>query len=245
MNKWFRSYRTDRPAPGRPAVRLLCLPHGGGGPSAFRTWARHAPDRVEILAACYPGRQDRIADPFAASLEQLADDLAEALAPLGDVPLALFGHSMGAALARETALRLTHRHGIVPAHVFVSGARAPQLLRRPRQLDDTSILAKIRELGSSSLDVLDDPDLLELALPAIRADFQLMARYIPYDAEPLDCPITAYSATRDPDCEVEAARAWSGWTRAGFALRVFPGDHFYLEPLERELVTDICRRLGE
>ena len=244
MSRWFRNYRPDGPAVDhRPAVRLLCLPHGGGGPAAFRTWAQHAPDDVEILAACYPGRQERFTDPFPESLEQLADDLADAVAPLGDVPLALFGHSMGAALARETALRLTARHRIAPAHLFVSGARAPHLLRRPPQRDDASILAKIRELGSSSVALLDDPDLLELALPAIRADFHLMARYLPVGTVPLDCPLTAYTATHDPDCEIPAARAWSAWTNSRFALRVFPGNHFYLEPLERDLVTDICRRL--
>jgi pyochelin biosynthetic protein PchC len=240
---WFRSYRAVERATARPAVRLLCLPHGGGSATAFRTWARHAPEQVEILAACYPGRQDRLTDPFPDSLEQLADSLTDALGPFTDAPLALFGHSMGAALAREVALRLPVRHGVQPVGLFVSGARAPHLLRRPKQSDDASVLAKIRELGSASLSALDDPGLLELALPSIRADFRLMADYRPRTADRVGCPLVAYTGTRDPDCEVPAARAWACWTTSDFALRTFPGGHFYLEPLERELVEDISLRL--
>ena len=65
---WFR---TIKRCPN-PRVRLLCFPHAGGAASFFRSWAEFVPDGVEAVAVRYPGREDRLFDPMADSLEDLA-----------------------------------------------------------------------------------------------------------------------------------------------------------------------------
>jgi surfactin synthase thioesterase subunit len=65
---------------------------------------------------CYPGREDRISDPLAERMEDLAGPLAAACAQLPAAPMAFFGHSMGASVAYETALRLDElRELVLPA----------------------------------------------------------------------------------------------------------------------------------
>src|SRR5205823_4375590 len=82
---------------------------------------------VEVCAVQLPGRQNRILEEPYTSLAALIAALAAALGPYFDRPFAFFGHSLGALIAFDLA-RALRRHGQPePAHLFVSGHRAPQL----------------------------------------------------------------------------------------------------------------------
>jgi pyochelin biosynthetic protein PchC len=223
-------------------VRLVCFPHAGGSASAYRTWPALLPADIEVLAVQYPGRQDRRHEACPADLHQLADAVTDALEPFRDRPLALFGHSMGASAAHEVALRLrdTAVHGL-----FVS-ARLPPRHHRPRDphQDDDALLADVRALDPADSAVLDDPDLRELLVPAIRADFRLADTYRPTAGPAVDVPVVAYVGDRDPCVSVWQMRAWAEITTAGFDVVVLPGDHFYLKANGERLAEDISLRLG-
>ena len=107
--QWFRSIRRQ----AKPEARLVCFPHAGGSASFFLDWADLMPAGVELLAVRYPGREDRILDPPAGSMDALVEPLLQACSALSDVPLAFFGHSMGAVVAHEVAQRLGDRKSVV------------------------------------------------------------------------------------------------------------------------------------
>ena len=56
--------------------------------------------------------------------------------------------------------------------------------------------------------------------------------------------MVAYLGDRDPGVTRPGVEAWSELTGGGFAVRSFPGDHFYLAPREAELTADIAERLA-
>ena len=222
-DSWIRDYH---PSPGG-AARLVCLPHAGGSATNYFAMAKALAPAVEVLAVQYPGRQDRRSEPFAGSVEELADGVTAALARWADRPLALFGHSMGATVAFEVARRMERP----PVHLFVSGRRSPT---RPRHttihtLSDDLLVAEMSRLGGTDPRVLADPEVLAMTLPVVRNDYRAVESYRYVPAAKLTCPITALVGDQDTQVTVEEASAWRELSTGPFELRVFPGGHFYLE----------------
>jgi pyochelin biosynthesis protein PchC len=238
---WLRRHRPAAPV----RRRLLCFAHAGGGPSGFRTWPRRLPADVEVLAVRYPGRQDRVAEDCVERMEVLADRITEAALPLCEVPTALFGHSMGAWLAYEVALRLQHRHGVTPSVLLVSGQRAPHLpdRRAVDAEDDDSLIAEVRRLGAYEPELFDDPELRELIMPSIRADFRVVRHYRPTAGGVVHAPVAGYVGDADTDVPEADVREWAAVTSVGFTHRALPGGHFYLLDQEAELLRDIAQKL--
>ncbi|CAL9654992.1 alpha/beta fold hydrolase [Streptomyces sp. Tu 3180] len=233
-NLWIRRFR---PSPDA-ADRLVCFPHAGGSASFYVPVAAALSPGVDVLAIQYPGRQDRRGEPAPASVAELADGVAAALAGWDDRPLTFFGHSMGALVAFETARR-AERAGSGPVRLFASGRRAPSRTRdeRVHTLDDDGVVAELRALAGTDAKVLQDEELLRMVLPAIRSDYRAVETYRCEPGARVRCPVTVLTGDADPRTTLEEARAWSGHTEAGCDVRVFSGGHFFLSERPDEVLA--------
>jgi medium-chain acyl-[acyl-carrier-protein] hydrolase len=220
--------RLERGGPGR--LRLICFPHAGAASYVYRQWIAHLPPHVELWGVHPPGRGERIRERPFHRIEPLVTALMDHL-PLDELhPFAFFGHSVGALVAFELTRRLHRERVIVPRHLFASGYRAPDLPMRRPPLHDAPRERFVRALeryGGIPRDVLDNAEMMELLLPAIRADFELAETYACDCREPLPCSITCYGGTEDDEAREEDLRGWQHYTDASFALQIFEGNHFF------------------
>lgn len=224
---WLRRYHPAGPG----AARLVCFPHAGGSASFFFPVSARLSPALDVVAVQYPGRQDRRAEPNIDSIAGIADAVLPALRPLGDGPLAFFGHSMGAVVAYEVALRL-ERAGAAPlVRVFVSGRRAPSRVRvgTVHERDDGGVIAELQSLSGTDSSLLDDAEARQMILPAVRADYRAIETYRDTPGRMLSCPVTALIGDSDPQVTAEEAGDWARHTTGPFDLRLFPGGHFYLQ----------------
>ncbi|MFF7449760.1 MULTISPECIES: alpha/beta fold hydrolase [unclassified Streptomyces] len=228
------------------ASRLVCLPHAGGTAGSYAGWAGRLPAGVELVAVQYPGRQDRLAEEPIGVMAEMADQLAQALRPLTDLPMALFGHSMGAIVSYELASLLERADGFVMDHVFVSARPAPHRAHgeQRHRLGDEDLIAAMRRLGGPDVVVYDHPELLPVILPPLRADLALLDRYRPEQLTPLRAPITAFGGEADETCPVAELASWAEVTKAGARVRTFPGGHHYLREREDEVLRAVCADLA-
>lgn len=238
---WIRRFQ---PLPDARA-RLLCLPHAGGSASFFLPVAHALSPDVEVLAVQYPGRQDRRGEDCVDNVPELADRLLDALAGWLDLPLALFGHSMGALVGFELAGLLEREANVKPTVLFASGRRAPSLAddEGVHLRSDEQIIAEMHRLGGTDARILDDPEMRAFILPALRADLKAAETYRPARTHRLGCPIEVLIGDTDPRTPLPETRAWREHTSSEFGLTVFPGGHFFLADRAPEVIRHVADRL--
>lgn len=223
---------------GTDALALYCLPHAGGGASAYRSWLGRLPG-IAVLPVQPPGRENRFRDEPHEKMESLIPELADAV--LADVAgesvtrgpakrYAIYGHSLGALVAFELVRELRRRDAPGPVHLFVSGCVAPH---RPfddgppvRGMSRPELVNLLRNLGGTPDWLLSDPSVLEMILPAVRADFSVKETYSYQHESTLDVPITTLPSTEDPRASVELVNAWRELTTGEFDSHTFMGGHF-------------------
>jgi surfactin synthase thioesterase subunit len=178
------------------------------------------------------------------NLPELADRVTEIVAPVIDRPMAIFGHSMGASLGYEIARRLTDR-GIDPELLVVSGRRAPSAVRDERfhEKSDDEFIAEIGRLGGTETDLLADPEVRAMVLPAVRADYRLAELYRHTPGTEPRCPVLALVGDADPKADIDEVRRWADHSDGPFELEVFPGGHFYLNGAVPRVLEHIRSRL--
>jgi medium-chain acyl-[acyl-carrier-protein] hydrolase len=239
---WFH-YRSQRPD---AVARLFCLPFAGGTALTFRHWTSLAPAEIEICPVQLPGRDNRQAEKPFVRMADLVDALADALEPYLDLPYGLFGHSMGARVAFELT-RTLHRRGLpAPAHLFASGSRAPHIPSGRNDLHsmpDAALTEELRAMGGTPSDLLDDSLAMAALLPIVRADFEVLETYHFDGKDQIGCDLTAFRGASDPCATREGTEAWESLTTGRFALKTFPGNHFFLMPHGRAILTETSTRL--
>jgi medium-chain acyl-[acyl-carrier-protein] hydrolase len=153
---------------------------------------------------------------------------------------------MGALIGFELARQLRRQHGPSPVHLFVSGREAPQLPSPDppiHALPEPQFIAELQRFNGTPKEVLEHPELMQLLIPTLRADFAVCETYTYTSDAPIDCSISAFGGLQDHEVSREQLEAWRDQSRASFSLCMFPGDHFFLDTAEPLLLKTIAQVL--
>jgi medium-chain acyl-[acyl-carrier-protein] hydrolase len=238
----------------RPGLQVFCLAHAGGSAAQFRAW-RWLDSFARVVPLELPGRGARMSEPQELDWQVLADGLTDTIAAqvgpaVGDpddpdVPYVLFGHSLGALLAFDISHRMIAR-GRPPALLAVAGRNGPSVpsSHRPvHRLSDYEFADAMHALGGLPAALLQQPELMRMFLPIIRADLRLAELYIRPDVSRLSIPVVAFAGRQDPMTDAAGMLTWVTETTGVCELVFLDGGHFFLrsQEFERQLADRLAR----
>ncbi|WP_280273467.1 thioesterase II family protein [Nocardia wallacei] len=240
-SRWY--WRFD--AAARARRRVVCFPHAGGSAGYYRAWAHHVAADTELLLVQYPGRQERFREPCAGPAE-LGRAVAAELRERPPLPTVLFGHSMGASVAFETAWE-SQRCDRAVRLLIVSAAQTPARRRAygVDDLDDAQLLARLSGLPAHDRQLLESSPAGKLFVSILRADLRALDDYRPAEPRTVDAGIVCFAGAADPDFGVADADGWQAHTTATVRTREFPGGHFYLSEQTAAVVGAVENSLRE
>lgn len=230
-SKWLvKRNSIDKP------FRLYVFPYAGGNVTTFMRWQTLLHPEIELVGIQLPGRGSH----YPANLFYEMEALIEAIIPLfqhNAKPFAFFGHSMGGLLAYQICQRLS----IKPQALIISGCKGISLFKAPTKtvLSDNEVINRLRSYGGTPEGVLNDPDLMALFLPAIKADFTIVENFNWHPAPPERIPILLLAGDKDFAHHRDKALSWRNQTTQETIYREFPGGHFFINENVRMLLTEI------
>jgi surfactin synthase thioesterase subunit len=233
--------QTNVPAPSRflhvarpvrtPRIRLICFAYAGGSATVFHGWHEHVPSDVEVAAVQLPGRQERLTEPPLKRLDAIVENVIGAMLRQPQAPCILYGHSFGALIGYQVARRLQQAGR--PAHALIVGARrAPQLPAPSPPLHTLPPSLFINELHlryGTPLAILQNRDLMEIALPPLRADLEALETYVYEDGPPLELPIRTLCGRHDRLVTAQEMIGWREVTRGDFSAEQVDAGHFFMD----------------
>ncbi|WP_338805224.1 alpha/beta fold hydrolase [Xenorhabdus griffiniae] len=237
----------------KPKYTLLICPFAGGSTSAFRNWSTLEDSDIAVSLVIYPGRDSRMNEHAVTRVTPLAQSLSDvirSLTPAQRENLILVGHSMGAQVAFETC-RYLEQHLCAPKALVLSGCHAPHLQSRRKLsgLPDHEFIEQLIDIGGCSPILREDPELLALFLPMLRADFFATEHYyhaIQPDSVKLQTPTLLLYGTEDKEASAVEVQQWHHWLASdkqnlADCCQEIAGDHFYITQKPQNFILHVTQ----
>jgi medium-chain acyl-[acyl-carrier-protein] hydrolase len=193
-----------------------------------------------------PGKGSRLLETPCTQVSELIDSILPSLLPaLDDKPFSFFGHSNGALFAFELCCTLQARGLPLPEQLLISASPAPwtRVIDRPySSMPVAEFRDVLKDLNGTPAEVLEDPELFELVLPGLRADFALAENYRFEHSNRLGVPTSVFWGEHDR-IEERQIQAWQDQIEHPLRLDRIPGGHFFIHSHVELLTGLIGRRL--
>lgn len=228
----------------QPNLRLICFHHAGGSSASFWNWKELLPRDWDLCLFEQPGRGRLFSKPLETDIRRIVDLFLLDLFHLIDgVPMVFFGHSMGARVAFELTHRMQQEGLSLPSLLCVSAASAPRSGCRKvgySKLSRDDCLVLLKEMGGTPPEVFLEPELRDIVLNVLRADFEVCDSWEPEMGRVvLHAPILALGGFSDPYVSSDSLADWKSETSERFDLVLLPGAHFYFRDKEADLFAAI------
>jgi surfactin synthase thioesterase subunit len=222
--RWLHQLREANTPSGR---RLVFFPPAGSNASAAWPLTEGVPAEWSVHGVQYPARGARLREAPAGSIREMAAACLPDLLPDAGRTV-LFGHSFGALVAYDVAHLLADK-GRPAAGLLVAGSSAPAVAvaSMPEEgLSDEQLCAFLSRRGGTPSHLLADEELMQLTLPALRADLAIGRAYVDDHPGRLPTGIAAVSGQQDTAVTAQRLETWRELTGSWLGSERVAGDHF-------------------
>jgi len=236
---------------GQQTISLLCFAYAGGSSQIYAQWQRYFDTlgddpAIKVIAVEYPGRGKKSKDALEVDVQALIQSIYAEHSDVFNGAYALFGHSLGGAVAYQLATYLEQQHRRAPEAVFVSSCPTPDEYQNRSLLavDDQEFLANLKALNGIPQYVYESDDLMSYYLPILKSDITLLSNWKHSADQTLNFPLHALTGTEDAFADLALVSAWGTYHRGSVHVHSFSGDHFYLHEAD-DLIPYIKNSLAE
>lgn len=237
-------------------MRIFCIPYAGGSSAVFAEWQKFMPNNIEVVNPELAGRGIRSGEGFYRSISEAAYDLYNKILYEyhdGD-KFAVFGHSMGCFIAYELC-KLINRNDLLKSklvHVFMSGNYAPHLngdeehFTEYHKLDHEGFRRQILNMDGTSAEIFDVPALRNYFVPIIRSDYYITENYRTKEIVEFPCECSVLNGVDDV-LTYNDLHSWKKYSPAGFEIKNFDGNHFFINDHKKSLIDyiiNVLRKYG-
>ena len=240
MSKWIVS--ADQNDNSAYCGAVVLFHHAGGAASGYMPYRQYISEHYRLLVVQLPGRESHLSAELCHDGFIAATHILNVLnAQLDNLPVVFFGHSMGAALALQTAALAKKGGQLNLLQLFISSRRPPHI--EPFEADlahatDQQVLDAVLHYGAVPEELLADKDFRDTLTNKIRADYGIANTIHRQTSINMlgDLPITVYGGIADNTVSVAHLYQWSFYSSGAFHCVMLTGDHFYLFDLKNQQI---------
>ncbi len=213
-------------------VRMICLPPAGSSAGIYFPWRKVAPEGLKIQPIEYSGHGTKVKEPLIDDPAILAGRIAQEVRKYGDLPIILFGHSLGAALLWRVLQELeADENPVNIILVVVSGRPMREFIRGPKNrhlLGQDEFIREIKKYNNFPEELLANEGVLQFFLKIFRNDFLLNEKMLNDFPWVTDKPLLAFYGKDDHEIiSLESMEAWASLSDDWLGCYGIDGDHFY------------------
>lgn len=217
----------------------MLVPFAGGSAQLFFSWRAFISKRVALYAVELPGRGRCAGMPFSDSVFDLAEQVCDSIMSRDLNLEVIFGHSLGALIVFEILRALRRRNAPMPRTCVLSGRISPTLPSScglPK-LTKQDLVNYLKDLGGTPQSVLESESILEMTLPVLRADLEMIGRYHHTPESPLSTDAIVLGGMDDDRVPLPGLLEWQSQFCGSFDLRMYSGGHFFVEQHRSSIAT--------
>ncbi|WP_278555015.1 thioesterase II family protein [Parvimonas micra] len=227
-------------------IKLFCFPHLGGSASIYYQWKKIIHKNIEIVPIELAGRGERNKEQLYKDFKELLSDVCIQVTDNNLENYAFFGHSMGALIAYETVYNLLNQGFPPPIHIFFSGSNPPNHKSSLffKQLNEHDLVSELKKIGGIPDVIFEYPELIEVILPIIQADYKVMNTYkFVLQTPKMKNDITIILGDCDSTIIYEKIAKWRLLTTGKSSVHFMKGKHFYIDNSLKDLLKLIELKL--
>jgi len=232
----------------KDSIQLFCIPYAGGSATMYNSWKKYLDKKIILMPIELAGKGLRLKENMYDSFGEAVEDLYKYITiNISCSNYAIFGHSMGSALAYELAKKITYNNIQLPSHLFLSGRNAPHKSNKNlklHKLSNEKLTIELLKLGGLPPDLTDNQDFIDYYLPIVRRDLKLIENYkFNKNVNPLNIVFTILSGTNDQSTSKSGILGWKNLSLKSCEFNTINGNHFFVHNKIEDVMNIINKTL--